>query len=119
MNCLDDDQIRDAVQYGDELRRRLHCILRSRDMTPAELARRAGLRSANLIYNFMTGRSTALSVFSIRQICAALGMSMGEMLDDRQWQPQSKIPSSLRNCRRRHDHEGTDKVMMSDDSNAE
>ena len=89
-----DDQIRDEEQFGSELRRRLGYILRIRGTSPAELARDAGLPSANLLYNFFSGRSKSLHLFTTRQICKALGVSMGELLDDHWWDGRPRTRSS-------------------------
>ena len=61
-----------SERAAEARRAALRQILRENNITPAQLARQAGLRRANLIYNFLNGRSASLSVITIAQIGAAL-----------------------------------------------
>lgn len=61
-NATDDKTAQDRRRFA------LKRFLKQYDMTPADLARKAGLKSANLIYNFLSGRSNSLSVETLEQI---------------------------------------------------
>lgn len=63
-------------------RRAFQRILDERNITPAELARRAGLKNANLIYNFLNGRAASMSMRTIQRIINALpGLTLNDFVD--------------------------------------
>ena len=61
-----------SERAAEARRAALRQILRENNIPPAQLARQAGLRRANAIYNFLNGGSASLSVITIAQIGAAL-----------------------------------------------
>ena len=73
MSQLTNTKVRGSSEHAAEARRAaLRRLLRENNFTPAQLARQAGLRRANLLYNFLNGRSASLSVITLAQIGAAL-----------------------------------------------
>ena len=69
---------RDAERRRELLRR---AIGRS-GLPLAELARQAGLSTANSLYNFLSGRSLALSLRTLERIASALGVRVGDLVDE-------------------------------------
>lgn len=61
-----------APERAQARREALKAVLRRADITAAELARRAGLPNANLLYNFLSKRSHSLSQITIDRLLAAL-----------------------------------------------
>jgi transcriptional regulator with XRE-family HTH domain len=58
----------DDKTANDRRRHALKRFMRQYDMTPADLARKAGLKGANLLYNYLSGRSNSLSVDTLERI---------------------------------------------------
>lgn len=52
---------KDTEKRAERRRRSLRRFLAEQSLVPAEIARRAGLPSANTLYNFLNGRSSQLS----------------------------------------------------------
>jgi len=72
---------RSGIEARAEARRdSLRAILTRLDLTPTELARRAGLPNANIFFNFFNGRSASLSQATQDKILAALpGVTQEEL----------------------------------------
>lgn len=74
---------------GERRRGGLSGALELYRLTPAELAKRAGLPSPNLIYNFLKGYSEALSLETVERILTALpSLSFDQLVG---WRPYDEI----------------------------
>lgn len=67
-----------------EMRRRAFAeFLSSRRLTPAEVARLAGLPNANSIYNLLNGHSASMAQATLERIARALNVSVAEIIGER------------------------------------
>lgn len=57
---------------GDRRRRALRRIMACHDLTPTDWARRAGIESANMLSNFLTGRSHSLHLSMLEKLADAI-----------------------------------------------
>lgn len=71
----------DHLHRADQFRCRLRLLLRQRDMSVAELARRGGF-SPTAVYNFFAGRSHGFEFHTLLGIANALGMPLDALLGE-------------------------------------
>lgn len=96
----------EAEKGGAEERRRaaLKRAIKQFDVSPAELARKAGLKSANLLYNYLTGRSKSLSVDTVERLAKALpGENIAALLGATKYQDYRGTKPVTVAYRGRHD----------------
>jgi SOS-response transcriptional repressor LexA len=72
---------------AERRRKALRRIMDEHGLKPASWAKKAGLRSANPIYNFLAGRSRSLSAETSEALATAIGVDVGSILANAELTP--------------------------------